>query len=71
MLEFVLNTSTNVFCQYCPRREGLGRGAVVKQSAKLPGGRQLPLWTGRGQLNETVMFGELSFFFFFFRSVHG
>ena len=30
MLEFVLNTSTNVFCQYCPRREGLGRGAVVR-----------------------------------------
>ena len=23
MLEYVLNTSSNVFCQYCPRREGL------------------------------------------------
>ena len=30
MLEFVLRTSTNVFCQYCPRREGLGRGAAVR-----------------------------------------
>ena len=76
MLEFVLNTSTNVFCQYCPRREGLGRWAVVRASAKLPSGRPLPLWTGRGQLNESVMFGELRvclffFFLFFFRSVHG
>ena len=25
-LEFVLNTSTNAFCQYCPRREVLRRG---------------------------------------------
>ena len=36
MLEYVLNTSTNVFCQYCytleaflPRREGLRRVAVL------------------------------------------
>ena len=26
MLHYVLNTSTNVFCQYCPRREVLRRG---------------------------------------------
>ena len=39
---------------------------------KLPGGRPLPLWTGRGQLSESVIFGELSVFLFVcFRSVHG
>ena len=30
MLEYLLNTATNVFCQYCPRREGLRRGAVMR-----------------------------------------
>ena len=36
MLEYLLNTSTNVFCQYCPRREGLRRGAVVRCQASWP-----------------------------------
>ena len=27
--------------------------------AKFPGRRQPPIWTGRGQLTEGVMFGEL------------
>ena len=54
-------------------------------SAKLPGRRPPPQWTGRGPVNESIMFGELSillFFFFssffsffflflFFRSLHG
>ena len=55
-------------------------------SAKLPDRRLRPHWTGRGPVNEGIMFGELSFFslfffssssffffFFFFllRSVHG
>ena len=50
--------------------------------AKLTESRPPPHWTGRGQLNEGIMFGELRcafhhfppppppFFFFFFRSVH-
>ena len=29
MLEYLLNTSTNVFCQYCPRRQGLRSGAAL------------------------------------------
>ena len=38
MLQCVLNKSTNVFCQYCPRREGLRRGAVLTSrcQASLP-----------------------------------
>ena len=61
MLEYVLNTSTNVFCQYCFLS---GEKAFeVKQSwgasAKLLEIRPPPRWTGRGQLNEGVMFGEL------------
>ncbi len=71
MLQYLLNTSTNVFCQYCPRREGLRRGA----GAKLPDRRPPPHWTGRGPVNEGIMFGELSVLLFlflpFFRSVHG
>ena len=30
MLEYLLNTCTNIFCQYCPRRKDLRRGAVMK-----------------------------------------
>ena len=30
MLKFLLNTYTSVFCQYCPRREGLQRGGVLR-----------------------------------------
>ena len=45
-----------------------GKAWDVEQSwgacAKLPGGRPLPLWTGRGQLSESVMFGELRVFLF-------
>ena len=26
----LLNTSANVYCQYCPRRQGLRRGAVLR-----------------------------------------
>ena len=29
MLQYVVITSTNVFCQYCPRREVLRRGTVL------------------------------------------
>ena len=32
----LLNSSTNVFCQYCPRREGLRRGAVMRCQASWP-----------------------------------
>ena len=45
-----------------------GKAWDVEQSwgacAKLPRGRPLPLWTGRGQLSESVMFGELRDFLF-------
>ena len=52
------------------------RAADVKQSwgagAKLPGRRPPPHWTGIGQLNEGVMFGELwVLLFVYFRSVQG
>ena len=30
VFKYFLNTSTNIFCQYCPRREDLGRGPVLK-----------------------------------------
>ena len=57
MLEYLLNTSANDFCQYCPRR-----GA----SAKLPGRRPQAQWTGSGPVNEGVMFGELNDLLFLF-----
>ena len=60
MLEYVLNTATNVFCQYCPRTE---KASEVEQfcgaPAKLPGRRPPVHWTGKGPVNEGVMFGEL------------
>ena len=55
----MLNTSTNVFCQYCPRRQGLRRGAVLRSICKAPGHRPAPRWTGGGQVNEAVLFSEL------------
>ena len=30
VLFYLLNTSTKVFYQYCPRREDVGRGAVLR-----------------------------------------
>ena len=74
MLEYVLNTSTNVFCQYCPRREGLRRGAASEeQMPSFSGRRPSTHWTGIGLLKEGVMFGQLSFVVAFvgFRIVHG
>ena len=68
----MLNTSTNVFCQYCPRREGLRRRPVLRSICKAPGRSPPPRWTGRGQVNEGVMFSELRVLLFVcFRSVHG
>jgi len=72
MLKYALNTCTSVFCQYCPRREGLRRGAVLGSILKAPGRRPPPRWTGRAQVNEGVMFSELRVLLFVcFRSVHG
>ena len=34
MFYYLLNTSTNVFCQYCPRRQGLRRGAASWSSCQ-------------------------------------
>ena len=61
--------STNVFCQYCPRALLTGKKTSgVEQSggafAKLSGRRPPPHWTGKGQLNEGVLFGELSVLLF-------
>ena len=59
MLEYVLNTSADVFFQYCSRREGLRRAVVLRSIYQAIGGRPRLRWTWRGQLNEGVMFGEL------------
>ena len=70
MLEYLLNTFTNVFCQNCPRRQDLLSGA----GAKLPESRPTAHWTRIGPVNEGIIFGELSIlllFLPFFRSVHG
>ena len=37
-------------------------------SAELPGRRPPPQWTGRGPVNESIMFGELSILLLFFFS---
>ena len=75
MLEYLLNISTNVFCQYCPRTRSPPTWTSPEEqvAVKLPGRRPPPHWTGRGPVNEGVMFGQLTvfFFFFFLRSVHG
>ncbi len=69
MLQYVLNTSSNVFCQCCGRSIG-EKSSDLEQSwaasAKLPGRRPPPHWTGRRPGNEGVMFGELSVSFVFF-----
>ena len=69
MLEYVLNTFTNVFCQYCPRSLG-EKASDVEQSwhasAKLPARRPSPHWTVRGPVKEGIMFGELSVLLFVF-----
>ena len=71
MLEYLLNTFTNIFCYKCPRRQDLGSG----WGAKLPESRPPEHWTRRGPVKEFIMFGELSIllllFMPFFRSVHG
>ena len=74
MLEYLLNTSTKLMFSVSTV---LGQKASeVEQprgaSAQLPGRRPPPQWTGRGLLNEVVMFGELRILLFVcFRSVHG
>ena len=69
MLQYVLNMSSNVFCQCCGRNLG-EKSSDVEQSwaasAKLPGRRPPPHSTGRGPGNEGTMFGELSVSFVFF-----
>ena len=47
-------------------REGLPRETVWGASAKLSDRRPRPHWTGRGPVNEGMIFGELSFFLAFF-----
>ena len=133
MLECLLNTSTDVYCQYCLKwsrpdehlpsylavtHQHIVQGQLSKgdmfgelkvllivsfrsvhgwmwvdvwvnvhhscaqtldhgeswlgASTKLPGHRPPSHWTGRGQINEGILFGELSVLLFVcFRSVHG
>ena len=64
---FSVSTVFSVSTEKASEMEQL-RGA----SAKLPGSRPPPHWTGRGLPNEGFMFGELRIFVFVcFRSVHG
>ena len=53
--------------------QALDRGEIcLRTSAKLPGRHPPRHCTGRGQVNEGVMFGELRVLLFVcFRSVHG
>ena len=71
MLEYLLNTSTNIFCQYCPRSETSDVEHSWGASAKLPESRPPPHWTGR-VLQKGHMFRELSVFIFVcVMSAHG
>ena len=64
MLEFVLNTSTNIFCQYFLGEKASDVEKSLGAGAKLPGRLPPPLWTGGGQLNEGVTFSELTVLLF-------
>ena len=56
----LLNTSTNVSVSIVLGEEASDVGAVLSSLPhKLPGRRPPPHWTGRRQLKEGVMFGEL------------
>ena len=49
----------NIFCQYCPRWEGLRRGAIQRGICRASRPSPNATLDRRGQLNEGVMFGEL------------
>ena len=71
MWKYVLNTPTNVFCQYCPRREGFRRGAVLRSICQACWPSTAPHWTGRAQVKERIMFSKLILLFVCFRCTHG
>ena len=52
-------TRLQMFCQYCPRREGLRRDAVQRGICRASWPSPNTTLDRRGQLNEGVMFGEL------------
>ena len=53
MLEYLLNTSTKVFSQYCPMREGHRRGAVLRSKCEAAWPSPISNWTGREPVNES------------------
>ena len=60
MLEYVLNTSTNVFCPfYCPRREVLRRGAVLRSICQASWPSPTTTLDRKRTLKEGVMFDDL------------
>ena len=63
MLKCVLNRSTNDFCQYCPRREVLRRGTVLRSicQASWPS-PTTTLDRKRTSQGKGIVFGELSIF---------
>ena len=67
MLEYLLKTSRNVFCQHCLRRERSEVEQSIGAGAKLSGRRPPAHWTGIGPVNEGIMFGQLSVSLFCFR----
>ena len=82
MLEYALNTSTNVFCQYCPRQEGLNRGAVLRRRCQSSWASPITILDRKKTSKrkhhvwwvEYFAFFKFFFsssFFFIFRSVHG
>ena len=82
MLTYALNISTNVFCQYCPRREGLRRREVLRsrsqscwKSATTTLDRKRTIKRRHHVWWVEVFFSSFYFifslFFFFWRSVNG
>ena len=64
MLQYVLNTSTNVFCQYCPRREVLRRGTVLSSICQASWPSPTTTLDRKKSSKKGIMFGELSVWFF-------
>ena len=67
VLEYLLKTSRNVFCQHCLRRERSEVEQSIGAGAKLSGRRPPAHWTEIGPVNEGIMFGQLSVSLFCFR----
>ena len=78
MLAYVSNTSTNIFCQYCPRREGLRRREVLRRRSQVCWKSPTTTLDRKRTIKRRhhvwwveVCFSSFSFSFFFLNSVHG